>query len=619
MSVLTITTRVHSKIVDRGNRLSFYESKITTVFKAIQKSKILDLSVWNNISYILPVLVAVAGAIFGSLSWQPEANIQAATISNDRYGVIISGASDSVVRNNLNTLQMGWWYEFTGSDTNPAGYNKVLLIRTPQDGLPKSASELRAMTTKNPGAHWMIGNEPNVPGQDDVTPSRYAELFNYYATNIKAMDPNAKLVGPNVLNWDDTCSACGGFTSGHEWTSSFRSGYQTRYGAEPPIDVWGIHSYYINWGKLPMVDYQISIKQLTAMREYLNAISAHATKPIWITEFGVIWGYDGRKIIANSECANGFNCSGPEGSYRADLIKEYMNGFLGWLNTNADSQNIKKWFIYISHGSPEPYSSVFAGISLFDKEGETGCLSEMGMLYAQLAGGQISSPCPSPSTFSPTISGPADGTVFSNLAPLLTWSNPPGTTQYNIHIIPANDDGPAITLIRNAESSYQVVAPKLGQGNYVILPGMTYTWKVRTTDANVWIPESDSRWGSWATGAFKTAPPSSNNISPISPTPGITVNSLTPALVWQDTDDKMFYYEIQVTKDPTFNTNSSTATAMVYWELRHGGETNPINSYTIPSNFPLEPKTTYYWRVRARVQGDGIPVAWSTAWSFQTP
>ena len=54
------------------------------------------------------------------------------------------------------------------------------------------------------------------------------------------------------------------------------------------------------------------------------------------------------------------------------------------------------------------------------------------------------------------------------------------------------------------------------------------------------------------------------------------------------------------------------------FELRHGGATAPPRSYTVPSGFPLQPATTYHWRVRPRVQGDGTPVAWSEVFTFVT-
>ncbi|MSQ28112.1 MAG: hypothetical protein EXR51_08250 [Dehalococcoidia bacterium] len=48
----------------------------------------------------------------------------------------------------------------------------------------------------------------------------------------------------------------------------------------------------------------------------------------------------------------------------------------------------------------------------------------------------------------------------------------------------------------------------------------------------------------------------------------------------------------------------------------HGAISSPPNSYAIPATFPLELKTSYFWRVRPRAQGDAAPVAWSNTWSF---
>ena len=218
----------------------------------------------------------------------------------------------------------------------------------------------------------------------------------------------------------------------------------------------------------------------------------------------------------------------------------------------------------------------------------------------------------------PTPVGPADGVVSVDMAPLLQWTNPTGTTQYHIKLIPANNDGPGINLIRNVDTSYQVQAPVFGVGNYVMLPGMTYTWQVRTTQATTAVGENDPGWSAWASGTFKTAPPSSAGIRLVSPAEGSTTESLTPTLTWDNTERNVFYYEVQASKDPSFNTDPNTAIASVYFNLIHGGQTMPRNSYTIPASAPLELDSTYYWRLRARVQGDGTEVAWSPAGMFRT-
>lgn len=67
---------------------------------------------------------------------------------------------------------------------------------------------------------------------------------------------------------------------------------------------------------------------------------------------------------------------------------------------------------------------------------------------------------------------------------------------------------------------------------------------------------------------------------------------------------------------PDANFGAQGAVASVWHNLVHGGVSNPLNSWLTPQ---LQANTTYYWRVRPRVQGDGTPVAWSSGWSFRTP
>jgi hypothetical protein len=89
-----------------------------------------------------------------------------------------------------------------------------------------------------------------------------------------------------------------------------------------------------------------------------------------------------------------------------------------------------------------------------------------------------------------------------------------------------------------------------------------------------------------------------------------------PALTWTHPSPNLFYWEVQVSLDPRFTTDPGAATSFVWWNLVHGGQTTPPNSWVTPL---LEPGQTYYWRVRPRVQGDGTPVAWGPTWSFTTP
>ena len=223
----------------------------------------------------------------------------------------------------------------------------------------------------------------------------------------------------------------------------------------------------------------------------------------------------------------------------------------------------------------------------------------------------------------PTPVSPADGAQLSNLGPLLQWEQAVCTMWYQVQVIPFNNDGPGINLVigdtlQVASSQYQVREPNFGSNNpnYVMLPGMTCTWRVRT--AGTLSDPTEADWTGWsASRSFRTASKTSGSISRVSPIEGGLVGSLTPTLQWSNSDSTVFYYEVQVSRDPSFG--NGPGSPFLYWELRHGGVTNPLDSYTIPNAFPLQSDTTYYWRVRPQVQGDGTPVAWSSTFSFNAP
>ncbi len=92
-------------------------------------------------------------------------------------------------------------------------------------------------------------------------------------------------------------------------------------------------------------------------------------------------------------------------------------------------------------------------------------------------------------------------------------------------------------------------------------------------------------------------------------------------LQWSHPSAALFYWEVQVSGDPSFDTDPATATSFVWWNLVHGGMSTPRNSWTTPT---LQPATQYFWRVRPRVQATALGtdepgVAWGPTWSFKTP
>lgn len=219
---------------------------------------------------------------------------------------------------------------------------------------------------------------------------------------------------------------------------------------------------------------------------------------------------------------------------------------------------------------------------------------------------------------------PANSAQLQGLGTTLGWANPTGTAQVHLKITPLNDDGPDINLILGSPAMrYRAPAPVFGAGPYVILPGATYNWRVRaTTSSNPQISPTDPSWGMWSDSrSFTTRKPDAQTIQLLSPIDGQNTSDSTPTLRWGNTAKDEFYYEVQLSRDSDFDTDPSTATTAVYWNLAHGGKSTPANSWTVPDASALTPGT-YYWRVRQRLQATAAGrvepgIEWSPSQRFE--
>ena len=87
-------------------------------------------------------------------------------------------------------------------------------------------------------------------------------------------------MAPNTLNFDFRCRGCAGDDlTGREWIDGFRAAYRELRGTEPPIDIWGIHAYEIDWIDPPMTDVSVMQAQLEGLRAYLDSIPEQRGPP----------------------------------------------------------------------------------------------------------------------------------------------------------------------------------------------------------------------------------------------------------------------------------------------------------------------------------------------------
>lgn len=215
------------------------------------------------------------------------------------------------------------------------------------------------------------------------------------------------------------------------------------------------------------------------------------------------------------------------------------------------------------------------------------------------------------------LAGPVNGAMTDRVNPTLSFRVPAGSRQIEFVLIPSYNTSATMSVVGPVTNEITLSAPPVWYG---MLPGTTYYWRVRATDETIALPPDHPAWSGWSeTWSFRTPHPSGTTAYAVTPYSGQLAGSLTPTLVWGDTEASNFYYEVQMSRDPNFVTDPQRATAMVYWEIRHGGVTSPRNSYTVPREYPLYPGVNYYWRVRQRTGDNGSPVGWSPTWSFISP
>lgn len=314
------------------------------------------------------------------------ATLVAAQTSDKRFGLTVTGQPPPAALDaNLALLgsQRNWYsFDEIGASAQ-ANRQRAHVLKTGvsyalKDGAPSVTYVQNLVRSLPPGSYWLIGNEPNVPGQDEASPAQYASQYQALKNTIRQVDPSAKMVGPNVLNWNYTCDGCVGYAQADGWVSQMMQAYRQQTGQEIDFDVWGIHTYGLNWNHLPLANYQQDISQVIALRNALNGLPGQAGKPIWISEFGVIWGYSGLTFYEDGP--GNFKIA-PAGNFEQQALLNYVGGYADWLLANAENYKVERWFLYTSFGLPEPYTNTFTGISLLNGQTANSQLTVFGELY----------------------------------------------------------------------------------------------------------------------------------------------------------------------------------------------------------------------------------------------
>jgi len=163
---------------------------------------------------------------------------------NCRFGV--GQAHHSVASYNASSLNLGWYLDWRTqtSPPRPGGIEYIQVLHTSDGGYSPSEAVLETVIAANPGALWLVGNEPDCIWQNNTLPQNYARVYHDAYTFIKAQDPTARvavggIVQPTPLRM--------------EYLDIVLDEYAARYGEPLPTDAWNIHSFILreehnSWG-----------------------------------------------------------------------------------------------------------------------------------------------------------------------------------------------------------------------------------------------------------------------------------------------------------------------------------------------------------------------------------
>jgi hypothetical protein len=164
---------------------------------------------------------------------------------HQRVGFNVSRDGDVDI-NNYNAAQLGagWYHDYANrrAPSHPGGIQYHQMIRGSID-LDRLPQLLDAKVRDNPGALWIVGNEPDRYGQDGLTPAQYATFYHKVYTYLRAADPTSRIAAGGIVQPT---------TIRLRYLDMVLASYQQQYGVPMPVEIWDIHNFMLpedcGWG-----------------------------------------------------------------------------------------------------------------------------------------------------------------------------------------------------------------------------------------------------------------------------------------------------------------------------------------------------------------------------------
>jgi hypothetical protein len=241
-------------------------------------------------------------------------------------------------------------------------------------GYQPDAATIRAAAAANPGAVWLIGNEPDVAWQDNMTPEGYAQVYHELYYLLKAADPTCRVAIAGVSQPTPLRLA---------YLERVLDAYQAHYGDPMPVDVWNVHGFVlreerdswgvgippgfdVNAGVLYQIedhgDLEIFKSQILAFRRWM-AKHGQRDRPLVLSEYGILmpadYGFGSDQVIAFMYAA-------------FDYLSTATDELVGY---RQDNDRLVQWWAWYSLAD-----TVYQTSNLFDPE--TKALTDVGSAFA---------------------------------------------------------------------------------------------------------------------------------------------------------------------------------------------------------------------------------------------
>jgi len=152
----------------------------------------------------------------------------------ERFGLAVAGHGE-LADYPLDRLPFGWYlnWSYERDPARPGGAEFVQVLPVDPEHYAPPGDALRQVVLANPGALWLVGNEPECIYQGRRTPQEYAEIYHTYYVFLKALDPTCQVAVGGVVQPTPLRL---------QWLDQVLEHYLVRYAQPLPVDVWNIHN-----------------------------------------------------------------------------------------------------------------------------------------------------------------------------------------------------------------------------------------------------------------------------------------------------------------------------------------------------------------------------------------